>query len=132
MKRNFLLSVLMVMILSACNWNTWVLDKDRLSENSDIEAYVQSLQQVHTDFRGHYVLTVAEGRKMVIVSTGSNATTLAFKDAEISHDKTVVTVDELNNQSTDEVNSFILIGIDEIKGDLVVVNADGEEFLSFD
>lgn len=132
MKKIFLLSVLLVIFLSACGSNTWVLEKERLSEDRDIEAYVKSLQQVHTDFRGYNVITIAEGSKMVVVSTGTDLNTLEFKEADISDDNTVITVEELDKQAVDEENSFILIGIDEIKGELTVVNTNGEEFLIFE
>lgn len=132
MKKIYLiLFVLMIAFLSACGSNTWVLEKDRLSEVGSVENYVEQLQNNHTDFQGYRVFTISEGKKLVVVSSGANDQTLKFTGADVSNNSTTITVEE-ETKETDEVNSFILIGIDEIKGEFFVVNESGEEYKEFE
>ena len=76
MNKRFLVLVLCFLSfgLVACGGYTpednWVLEKNRLDEVPEIEDYVTSLQ-VTPDERGFKVFTIAEGRKMVVVSTGN-------------------------------------------------------------
>ncbi|MBU8907470.1 hypothetical protein KH400_12710 [Desertibacillus haloalkaliphilus] len=116
----------MITLLSACGPNTWVLEKERLGEVGSIENYVWQLQNNKSEFRGYRIFTISEGKKMVVVSTGSSDQTLKFIDADVSN-HTTITVEEENKES-DELNSYILIGIDQIKGELSVVSESGEEY----
>ncbi|MDA1675582.1 hypothetical protein [Bacillus cereus group sp. TH152-1LC] len=133
MKKIFLLLfILMTMLLGACSFsvkNTWVLEKDRIAEASDVESYAKRLQNDKVDFRGYKVLTISEGKKMIVVSTGSTDKTLELTKADVSDNNTTILVKEKNKKS-DEKNPFILIGINEIKGKLKVVNQSGDEFKS--
>ncbi|WP_416150065.1 hypothetical protein ACM26V_03430 [Salipaludibacillus sp. HK11] len=127
MKKRFLtLFILLIIFLSACGHNTWVLEKDRLSEVGGVANYVEQLQNNQSDFRGFRVFTISEGKKMVVVSTGSSDQILSFTGADVSNN-TTITVEEENKQS-DEENSYILIGIDKIEGELSVVGESGEEY----
>lgn len=134
MKKILLLSfILMTMLLSACssNTNTWVLEKDRLTEAGDVESYVEQLQNNQTDFRGYKVFTISEGAKMIVVSSGSTDKTLKFTKADVSDNNTTISIEEVNQESEEE-NPFILIGIDEIKGKLTVVKESGDELIAFE
>ena len=145
MKKIFLLSfILMMTFLSACGSNndnepfTWVLEKDRLVESGGIEDYVAQLQNEQPDYRpeltevrGYNVFTVSEGMKMVVVSTGLSDKTLEFTGADVSENNTTILVKEVNQESEEE-NSYILIGIEEIKGELTVFNENGDEFTAYE
>ena len=134
----------MMTFLSACGSNndnepfTWVLEKDRLVESGGIEDYVAQLQNEQpdyrpelTEFRGYNVFTVSEGMKMVVVSTGLSDKTLEFTGADVSENNTTILVKEVNQESEEE-NSYILIGIEEIKGELTVFNENGDEFTAYE
>jgi hypothetical protein len=125
-----ILIALAITSLSACNNNTWVLEKDRLGEDPDIEHYVDELQSDYPDFKGYKVFTISEGSKMVVVSTGSSEQVLSFSEAEISNEKTTISVEE-KTEKVKEENAYIMIGIDEIKGELSVVNESKEEYKEF-
>jgi|SRR5690625_105579 len=126
-----ILFILTVAFLSACGSNTWVLEKDRLNEVGSIENYVEQLQSNHTGFRGYRVFTISEGKKMVVVSSGTSNQTLEFTGEDDSNNSTTITV-EKETKETDEENTYILIGIDQIKGELTVVSDSGEEYKEFE
>jgi hypothetical protein len=132
MKKTFLIFiVLMLTSLSACGPNIWILEKDRLSELGNVEDYVGQLEGNQSEFRGYRVFTISEGKKMVVVSSGSSDKVLKFTAADVSKDTTTISVEEENKKSH-EVNSYILIGIDEIQGEFAVVNESGEEFKAYE
>ncbi|SES18596.1 hypothetical protein SAMN04487944_12266 [Gracilibacillus ureilyticus] len=131
MKKAYLILFIMIIFLSACNSNTWVLEKDRLSETGSVKDYVEQLQNDQTDFRGFRVFTISEGKKMVVVSTGTSNQTLEFIDANVADNSTTITV-EGKSSETDEENAYILIGIDEIKGELSVVSESGETYSEYE
>lgn len=132
MKKIYLIIlVLTTVFLSACGSNTWVLEKERLDEVESVKNYVEQLQNDNTDFRGFKVFTISEGKKMVVVSSGTSNQTIKFKEADVSNNRTTITVEE-ESMETNEKNSYILIGIDEIKGELSVVNEGGEEYKEFE
>jgi ABC-type microcin C transport system duplicated ATPase subunit YejF len=129
-KMSLILITFAITILSACSNSTWVLEKDRIGEDTDIERYADKLQSDYPDFRGYKVFTISEGSKMIVVSTGSSEQSLKFKDAIVTNDKTTITLEEENKQTSEE-NSFIMIGIEEIKGELSVVNESGDGYTEF-
>ncbi|MFN7253255.1 MAG: hypothetical protein ACK4M9_21145 [Anaerobacillus sp.] len=132
MKKIFLtLLVLVITFLSACSSNTWVLEKDRLNEVGDVASYVGELQTNQTDFRGYRIFTISEGKKMVVVSSGTSNKTIEFTGADVTKNNTSISVVEVNKES-DEENSYILIGLDKIEGELTVVTENGEEFMAFE
>ncbi|MGM8215120.1 hypothetical protein ACLIA0_06020 [Bacillaceae bacterium W0354] len=122
-----ILFVFTLIFLSACGTKTWVLEKNRLSETGEVKSYVEQLQTAHSDVRGYKVFTIAEGKKMVVVSSGTSDHSFIFKGADVTSDRTTITVEE-KIEETNETNSYILIGIDKIKGELTVTNTDGDEF----
>ncbi|WP_062047358.1 hypothetical protein [Bacillus sp. JCM 19034] len=126
-----ILFILGITFLSACGPNTWVLEKERLGEVGSIENYVWQLQNKKTKFRGYRVFTISEGKKMVVVSTGSTDKTLEFTGADVSNNNTTISVEEVSKVSGEE-NSYILIGINKIKGELTVVNEREEKFIAFE
>ncbi|UOE93906.1 hypothetical protein [Alkalihalobacillus sp. LMS39] len=125
--KKWLMLVVMVFVLSACGNNTWVLEKERVGEVGEVASYVNHLQLSLPDFRGYSVFTISEGKKMVVVSTGTPNQTLEFVELETTKERTTITVTE-KQEETDENNPYILIGVSKIKGELVVVTEDGEEF----
>lgn len=126
-----LLFVLMIAFLSGCSSNTWVLEKDRLEEVESVKNYVGQLQNDYTDFRGFKVFTISEGKKMVVVSSGTSNQALKFNGEDTSNNSTTITVEEKRTE-TDEENPYILIGIDKIKGEFSVVNESGEKFKEYE
>jgi hypothetical protein len=50
-----------------------------------------------------------------------------IKRADVSNNSTTITVEEKSTE-TDEENTYILIAIDEIKGEFSEVNESGEKF----
>ncbi|WP_432357785.1 hypothetical protein [Sporosarcina sp. UB5] len=116
-----------MMILSGCGKGYWVLDKKRLDEDPAVRQYVNYLQNEKTDRKGFKLIDIAEGKKLVVVSTGTNKFELEAVGVEVLDDETIVTVREVEADS-DEINPYILIGLDRKKGKLKVVNEDGEEY----
>jgi hypothetical protein len=62
---------------------------------------------------------------MVVVSIGTSDQTLEFKEADVSNNSTTITVEEESTE-TNVKNSYILIGIDQVKVEFSVVNENGE------
>ena len=79
------------------------------------------------DRKGFKIINIAEGKLMVVVSTGTNKLELEAVDVEVLDDETIVTVREVEADS-DEVNPYILIGLERKNGKLKVFNEDGEEY----
>lgn len=75
MKKTFivLISFITSLALVACGGytpnNNWVLEKDRLNEDPAFENFVNSLQET-PDKKGFKRFTIAEDRRMVVISTG--------------------------------------------------------------
>lgn len=109
--------------------NHWVLEKSRLGEVPEIEHYVNSLQDT-PDKRGFKIFTIAEGRKMIVVSTGSKSESLELDVVKVDSGDTKIIVKELENNS-DEENPYIMVGISAIKGQLLIQNTDGDSYDEF-
>ena len=82
------------------------------------------------DRKGFKSINISEGKLMVVVSTGTNEIELEAVDVEILDDETIITVREVEADS-DEINPYILIGLERKNGKLTVVNEDGEEYEIF-
>lgn len=132
MKKVFfvLLLTLISSFLIACGGyspsDNWVLEKSRLGESTEIENYVSSVQD-SPDFRGFGVFTIAEGREMVIVSTGEADKLLELVDVKVVSGNTKIILSEIEKKSS-EVNPYIMVGLGAIKGELFVENTDGRSF----
>lgn len=135
MKKTFLVLIFFVttLILVACGGytpdNNWVLEKDRLNENLEIENFVTSLQD-NPDKRGFKVFTISEGRKMVVISTGDAERLLELDNVKVDSGSTKVILKEMENKN-DEANPYIMVGISAIKGELFVQDADGKRYDEF-
>ncbi|MCM3711234.1 hypothetical protein [Sporosarcina luteola] len=116
-----------MMLLSGCGKEYWVLDKKRLNEEPAVRQYVNYLQDDKTERKGFKVIDIAEGKKMVVVSTGTNELELEAVDVEVLDDETIVTVREVEADS-DETNPYILIGLERKNGGVRVINEEGEEY----
>lgn len=116
-----------MMLLSGCGKEYWVLEKKRLDEEPAVRMYVNYLQNDKTDRKGFKLIDIAEGKKMVVVSTGTNKLELEAVDVEVLDNETIVTVREVEADS-DEINPYILIGLKSKNGKVKVVNEDGEEY----
>ena len=111
----FLMSVVALALVGCGGYtpdNHWVLEKDRVSEDPEIENFVSYLQRT-PDNKGFKVFTIAEGRKMVVVSTGNEAKSLKLDEVKAESGNTNVIVKEVENQN-DEDNPYIMIGISAI------------------
>lgn len=135
MKKIFivLISFITSLVLVACGGytpnNNWVLEKDRLNENPEIENFVSSLQE-NPGKRGFKIFSVAEGRKMVVVSTGDVERSLELDDVKVESGNTKVILKEIENKN-DEDNPYIMVGISAIKGELFVQDTDGNSYNEF-
>ncbi|MGG0669705.1 hypothetical protein [Sporosarcina koreensis] len=127
MKKVFVGLFVMVMILSGCGKDYWVWNKKEIDKEPGVRQYVNYLQDEKPDRKGFKMIDIAEGKKMVVVSTGTNKLELEALDVEVSDDETIVTVREVEADS-DEINPFILIGLERKNGTLKVFNEEGEEY----
>lgn len=127
MKKVFVGLFVMVMILSGCGKDYWVWNKKEIDKEPGVRQYVNYLQDEKPDRKGFKMIDIAEGKKMVVVSTGTNKLQLEALDVEVSDDETIVTVREVEADS-DEINPFILIGLERKNGTLKVFNEEGEEY----
>ncbi len=84
----------------------------------------------NADRKGFKSINISEGKLMVVVSTGTSEIELEAVDVEILDDETIITVREVEADS-DEINPYILIGLERKNGKLTVVNEDGEEYEIF-
>ncbi|MCY8147020.1 hypothetical protein [Bacillus inaquosorum] len=118
-----------MLLLAGCQSSYWVLEKDRIDEVPDIKSYVKDLQ-MHDDVKGYQVFTISEGKKMVVVSLGCSdkAKKLEVSDVKFSPKETIVTVTRKPATNAYEKNPYILIGLDKIKGDLIVQDETGDRF----
>ena len=89
-----------------------------------VNAHVKYLQP---DRKGFKSINISEGKLMVVITTGTNKLELEAVDVEILDDETIITVREVEADS-DEINPYILIGLERKNGKLTVVNEDGEEY----
>ena len=122
------LTLLAVMIiLTGCGKDYWVWNKKDLDKEPGVRQYVNYLQNDKTDRKGFKLIDISEGKQLVVVSTGTNKLELEAVDVEVSDDETVVTVKEVEADS-EEINPYILIGLERKSGKLRVINEDGEEY----
>lgn len=116
-----------MMILSGCGKEYWVGKKKEIDEEPGVRQYVNYLQNEKPERKGFKLIDISEGKKMVVVSTGTNELELEAVDVEVLDDETIVTVKEVEADS-EEVNPYILIGLERKKGKVKVLNEDGEEY----
>lgn len=104
----------------------WVLEKSRIAEVPEVETYVMNLQET-PDKRGFKVFTIAEGRKMVVISTGNAEISLALDNVQVDSGDTKVILKEIDSKN-DENNPYIMVGISAIKGKLFAQDTAGNSF----
>lgn len=127
MKRIMIGLFIVMMLLSGCGKGYWVMNKKNLDDEPAVRAYVNYLQKDKTERKGFKVIDVSEGKKMVVVSTGTRDLELESVSVDYLDDQTIVTVREVEANS-DEVNPYILIGLKHPVSKFKVVNEDGEEY----
>lgn len=118
---------IVMMLLSGCGKGYWVMNKKNLDDEPAVRAYVNYLQKDKTERKGFKVIDVAEGKKMVVISTGTRDLELEAVSVDYLDDQTIVTVREIEANS-DEVNPYTLIGLKHPVSKFKVVNEDGEEY----
>lgn len=116
-----------LVILSGCSKGYWVWNKKNIDEEPAVRFYVNYLQDEKPDRKAFKVIDIAEGKKMVVVSTGTKDRELEAVSVKYSDDETLVTVREVEADS-DEINPYILIGLEHPVSNFKVVNEDGEEY----
>lgn len=135
MKKTFIVLIFFItsLALVACGGytpnNNWVLEKDRLNEDPAIESFVKSLQE-SPDKKGFKRFTIAEDRRMVVVSTGDVEKSLELEDVKVESGNTKIILKEMENKN-DEDNPYIMVGISAIKGELFVQDTDGNSYNEF-
>ncbi|MEG7381561.1 hypothetical protein V5785_20050 [Bacillus subtilis] len=130
MRFRLVLLFVIMLLLAGCQSSYWVLEKDRIGEgSSELELYANYLQ-THDDVKGYQVFTILEGKKMVVVSLGSREKDkkLEVSGVKFSPKETIVTVTRKPAPKANEKNPCILIGLDKIKGDLILQDESGERF----
>ncbi|WP_163527223.1 hypothetical protein [Halobacillus ihumii] len=117
-------------ILVACGGyspeNNWVLEKSRLDEVGEIETYVTKLQN-NPDTRGFKVFTIAEDKKMVVISSGNKDKSLELDNVEVVSGDTKITLSEMNRKNGED-NPYIMVGLGAIEGELYVKSIEGNSF----
>ncbi|GKV55830.1 hypothetical protein NCCP2222_17770 [Sporosarcina sp. NCCP-2222] len=128
MKKGFAaMMIALVLLLGACTKEYWVMKKKDINDEPGVRIFVEELQKEKTDRKGYKLFSISQGKSMVVVSTGTPTKELEVVDVEILDDQTIVTVKEIDAES-DEVNPYILIGLERKNGSMLVKNEDGEEY----
>ncbi|MCG3087493.1 hypothetical protein [Sporosarcina cyprini] len=128
MKKGFAaLMIALILLLGACTKEYWVMNKKDIKDEPAVRVFVEYLQEEKPERRGFKVIDISQGKSMVVVSTGTPAKELEVVDVDIQDDQTIVTVKEIDAES-DEVNPYILIGLERKNGSMLVKNEDGEEY----
>ncbi|WLD93421.1 hypothetical protein [Alkalihalobacillus sp. AL-G] len=117
--------ILFIGVLTACGNDYWVLEKSRINELSDIQNYVNQLQNDKSEYKGYKVFTISEGKKAVVISSGEEGKELELAEVHTSSKDTAITVKE-GKEDADEKNPYIVVGIDEIVGAFFVYDQNGE------
>lgn len=126
--KRVLVGLLVIMvILSGCGKEYWVGKKNEIDKEPGVRQYVNYLQDEKPDRKGFKMFDIAEGKKMVVISTGTSKLELEAADVEVFDDETIITVKEVEVDS-DEINPYILIGLEHKNGKLKVLNEEGEEY----
>lgn len=133
MKKIKLIGVIMIaMLLASCS-SHWILDRDRLNEVPEIESHVNKLQQhensSYSELSVYTVFTISEGGKMVVITSGDESKSLEFVRLDKDKKDQKIIVRETTNES-DDINPYLLVGLDKIKGDLEVYNESTNEFIT--
>lgn len=133
MKKIKLIGIIMIaMLLASCS-SHWILDRDRLNEVSEVESHVNKLQQhgnsSYSELSVYTVFTISEGRKMVVITSGDESKSLEFVRLDKDKKDQKITVREITNES-DDINPYLLVGLDKIKGELEVYNESTNEFIT--
>jgi|SRR5690625_2712181 len=122
---------MMSMLLSSCS-NYWILDKERIDEIPEIASYTKKMQDFedsnNTKLSAHKVFTISEGRKMVVITSGKESAALEFVDLEVKKKDQKIIVKEVPKE-TNDMNPYLLVGLDKIKGDLQVYNESTGELI---
>lgn len=132
MKKIKLIGVSMIaMLLASCS-SHWILDKERLSDH-EIKSHVSKLQDQeyhhYSNLSVYTIFTISEGRKMVVITSGDESKSLEFVRLDKDKKDQKIIVRETTNES-DDINPYLLVGLDKIKGDLEVYNESTNEFIT--
>lgn len=127
LKKLFVGLFVILMVLSGCGKEYWVGNKKDIDKEPGVRQYVNYIQNEKPERKGFKLIDINEGKKMIVVSTGTNKLELEAVDVEVSDDETIVTIREVEADS-DEVNPYILIGLERKNGKVKVFNEEGEEY----
>lgn len=83
-----------------------MLEKNRLDGVGSVKNYVEQLQNNHTDSQGYRVFTISEGKKMVVVSSGTGNQTREFTGADVSNNFKTITVGEETKKTDEKILIF--------------------------
>ena len=112
----------------------WVLDKQGVDEYTDssLSSEYYSLQR-NASVRGYSVHTISEGNPAIVLSLGEEmkGANLEVVSVENENERTTITVRSFSNGST-EVNPTIMIGLDELKEEVIVTDTDGTRYAELD
>jgi len=108
LKKLFVGLFVMIMLLSGCGIEYWVGNKKDIDKEPGVRQYVNYIQNEKPERKGFKLIDINEGKKMVVVSTGTNKLELEAVDVEVSDNEIIVTIREVE-ADRDEVNPYILI-----------------------
>ena len=126
--------ILLVTPLLSGETSYWVLDKQGVDEYTDssLSSEYDSLQR-NASVRGYSVQTISEGNPAIVLSLGEEmkGANLEVVSVENENDRTTIMVRSFSNGST-EANPTIMIGLDELKEEIIVTDTDGTRYLKLD
>lgn len=126
--------ILLVTPLLNDDTSYWVLDKLGVDEYTDssLASEYNSLQR-DASVRGYSVHTISEGKPAIVLSLGEEmkGSNLEVVSVEAENNRTTIMVRSFSNGST-EANPTIMIGLDELKDEVIVTDTDGTRYPKLD
>ena len=126
--------ILLVTPLLNDDTSYWVLDKQGVDEYTDssLASEYDSLQR-DASVRGYSVHTISEGKPAIVLSLGEEmkGSNLEVVSVEAENNRTTIMVRSFSNGST-EANPTIMIGLDELKDEVIVTDTDGTRYPKLD
>ncbi|MFS0785487.1 hypothetical protein ABC345_03775 [Shouchella sp. 1P09AA] len=103
----------------------WVLKNDYANELQS-NGLRNSQNQTYVNNNVFFVEDVSEGKKMAVIFSGDEDVAYLLADIDIQDTETIITVEESAN-TEDLTNPYLLVGMDELNGDLTVINTHNDK-----
>ena len=126
--------LLLVTPLLAGETNYWVLDKQGTDgyTDSSLSSEYDALQR-NASVRGYSIHTISEGNPAIVLSLGEEmkGSNLEVVNVENENNRTTITVRSFASGSP-EANPTIMIGLNELKEEIIVTDTDGTRYPKLD